>query len=180
MQDIEFKGRYWRLQWLLIDLHIHILLSSSVMQIRKRTSKICISIICKCAVDSGNRLRCSRFLSESVQRALVSLRNQERNGRTTKQRKATIKDCRHISDPIMSRMIGNGKACKMGNEWKWKQTKRENWCKKNVHRFLAINRIGLINQWKLVLNALTCSWNRILCQQCVLEWRYITLTKYES
>lgn len=36
----------------------------------------------------------------------------------TKQRKTTIKDCRDISDPIMSRMIGNGKAYKIGNEWK--------------------------------------------------------------
>lgn len=25
---------------------------------------------------------------------------------------------RHISDLIMSRMIGNGKACKIGNNWK--------------------------------------------------------------
>lgn len=51
----------------------------------------------------------------------------------TKQRKTTIKDCRDISDPIMSRMIGNGKAYKIGNEWKWSwRERKKNWWKKNV------------------------------------------------
>lgn len=144
------------------------------------TIEICIAMIWKCAVDSGSGLRGWRYWSpfdseESATPLFFFSWHWIR-----KQRKTTIKDRKDISDPIMSRMMKKCKGMqKIGNDWKWNgffgmmykkyrmNHRRICLCKTQSMLLITLDSFiyrlsidisqsnrTLINQWKLVLNAL--------------------------